>query len=108
MVEDFFFLPNNLRKSFDWLVEHTCFCAIDPRQRADYVLAASTALRSEGKMFAIFYIDPDTDCGPPFAISKRELSELFDPHFRLLDEWVPQEAFPGSENRELVRLLQKR
>jgi len=36
------------------------------------------------------------------------VSELFDPHFALLDEWVPKESFPGRENRELVRLMQKR
>jgi len=105
---DFFKLPAKLKKSFDWLVEHTCFCAIEPQQRLDYVIAASSALRTGGKVFGIFYINPDVDHGPPFAVSKEELSELFDPHFTLLDEWVPKESFPGRENRELVRLMQKR
>ena len=105
---DFFNLPVNLRRSFDWIVEHTCFCAIEPSQRADYVLAASSALRTDGKLFAIFYINPNTDSGPPFAVTKEELSALFDPHFSLVEEWVPKQAFPGRENRELVRILQKR
>jgi len=105
---DFFKLPTNLKKSFDWLVEHTCFCAIEPKQRPDYVAATCSALRTGGKIFGIFYINPDVEHGPPFAVSKEELSELFDPHFTLLDEWVPKESFPGRENRELVRLMQKR
>lgn len=105
---DFFNLPANFKRSFDWLVEHTCFCAIEPQQRQDYVLAASSVLRTSGKIFGIFFINPDAESGPPFAVSREELSELFDPHFILLEEWVPKESFPGRENRELVRIMQKR
>lgn len=105
---DFFHLPAHLKTSFDWLVEHTCFCAIEPEQRLDYVLAASAALRTGGKIFGIFYLNPDTESGPPFAVSRDELSELFDPHFILLDEWAPRESFPGREDRELVRIMQKK
>jgi SAM-dependent methyltransferase len=108
IVGDFFHLAPNLEGSFDWLVEHTCFCAIEPRQRRDYVLAASAALRSGGKVFGIFYLNPDTESGPPFAVDREELSRLFNPHFRLLEEWVPKDSFAGREGRELVRLLQKR
>jgi len=107
IVGDFFHLPSKLKRSFDWLVEHTCFCAIEPHQRPDYVRAASSALRTDGKIFGIFYLNPDTESGPPFAISKKELSELFDSHFTLLEEWVPKESFPGREDRELVRVMQK-
>jgi SAM-dependent methyltransferase len=108
IVGDFFHLPSKLKRSFDWLVEHTCFCAIEPRQRPDYVRAASTALRTGGKIFGIFYLNPETESGPPFAVSKKELSELFDPRFTLLEEWVPKESFPGREDRELIRVMQKR
>jgi len=108
IVGDFFNLPSKLKRSFDWLVEHTCFCAIAPHQRPDYVLAASSALRTGGRIFGIFYLNPDTEAGPPFAVSREELSELFDPHFTSLEEWVPVDSFPGREGRELVRVLQKR
>jgi len=108
VVGDFFQLPLQMNGSFDWLVEHTCFCAIEPRQRLDYVLAASSALQTGGKIFGIFYLNPDTENGPPFAVSREELSEIFEPHFELLQEWLPEESFPGRENRELVRIVQKR
>jgi len=108
VVGDFFQLPAEMRGSFDGLVEHTCFCAIEPRLRPDYVHAASSVLRSGGKIFGIFYLNPAKEIGPPFAVSKQELSDLFEPHFTLLEEWVPAESFPGRENRELVRVLQKR
>ena len=105
---DFFQLPPELAGSFDWVVEHTCFCAIDPRLRQDYVKAAANALRDGGKFFGIFYMNPGSDSAPPFPSTREELSTLFDPRFTLLEEWVPQNSFPGREQRELVRLLQKR
>jgi SAM-dependent methyltransferase len=108
IVGDFFHLPKKLMRSFEWLVEHTCFCALAPEQRSDYVRAAASALRTGGRIFGIFYLTPDVEVGPPFAISRKELSRLFDPRFSLLEEWVPKESFPGRENRELVRIMQKR
>jgi SAM-dependent methyltransferase len=105
---DFFNLPSEMIGAFDWLVEHTCFCAIEPRQRADYVSSAFSALRIGGKIFGIFYLNPDTDSGPPFAVSRQELIDLFSPHFAVLQQWVPGESFPGRESRELVLVLQKR
>jgi methyl halide transferase len=108
VLGDFFRLAPELKNAFDWIVEHTCFCAIEPHQRADYVRAAATALRPGGKIFAIFYLDPRSETAPPFPVSKEELAALFDPDFLLLEEWVPKETFPGREERELVWTLQKR
>lgn len=105
---DFFDLPPEWTGTFDWIVEHTCFCAIDPRRRLDYVRAAAEALRGGGELFGIFYLNPDVDAGPPFAVSRGELSALFDPHFTVLDEWVPKVGFAGREGRELVRIMQRR
>jgi SAM-dependent methyltransferase len=108
LAGDFFALPPHFAGSFDWLVEHTCFCAIEPRQRADYVRAAAAALRAGGKIFGIFYLNPERPVGPPFGVTEKELTDLFGPHFTLLEEWVPAESFPGREQRELIRILQKR
>lgn len=105
---DFFDLPKNIKGSFDWIVEHTCFCAIDPGQRESYVQSAHAALRREGKIFAIFYMDPDTVQGPPFGVSREELGALFEALFSVEEEWVPTETFPGRENRELVCILKKK
>ena len=105
---DFFHLAEGSAGTFDWIVEHTCFCAIDPQQRNDYVSTAARALRTGGKIFGIFYLDPDNQTSPPFPATRDELSTRFDPHFTLLEEWVPKTSYPGREKRELVRILQKR
>ena len=105
---DLFELPPSWHRSFDWVVEHTCFCAIPPERRADYLRAVTELLKPQGHYFAIFYANPDADEGPPFGVTKEEIAGFFDPDFELLQEWVPGSAFEGREGRELCQLRQKR
>ena len=44
-LANFFALPLRLHGCFDWVWEHTCFCAIDPAMRPAYVAAVASALR---------------------------------------------------------------
>lgn len=105
---DLFDLPRELESQFDWVWEHTCFCAIDPARRSDYVDGVRFALRDGGHLLAVFYLDPGDGKGPPFGVTRAELDALFAPVFELLEEWVPLHAYPGREDRELMRLLRKR
>lgn len=105
---DLFSLPAEMRGSFDWVWEHTCFCAIDPTMRKAYVEAVAGALRPGGKLLAVFYLDPGNaspDEGPPFEVSVAELDRLFLPRFTLIREWLPLHAYPGREGREWMRIL---
>ncbi|MEO6846414.1 MAG: thiopurine S-methyltransferase, partial [Chthoniobacterales bacterium] len=108
-VGDLFNLSPENRGVYDWVFEHTCFCAIDPARRNDYVKAVASALKAEGHLLAIFFLNPDHDeDGPPFGVTLSELDEFFGPFFSLEREWRPTRCFPGRENREMVRLLKKR
>jgi SAM-dependent methyltransferase len=110
-LENFFELPPELVGAFDWVFEHTCFCAIDPKRRADYVAAADAALKPQGRLLAIFYLDPghdDPEGGPPYGVTREALDDLFSGRFETLEEYVPTVAYPGREGRELVRVLRKR
>ena len=105
---DLFALPEHLRGLFDWVWEHTCFCAIDPDARPAYVAAVATALKPGGHLLAVFYLDPgDRDGGPPFGVTVQELDELFSPAFSLEKGWVPAETYTGRENRELMRVMKR-
>lgn len=106
VLGDLFDLPAVFRGAFDGVFEHTCFCAIDPARRPDYVRAVASALRPGGRLLAVFYADPDNDGeGPPHGCERRELDGLFSCNFRLLEEHVEPSTFPGREGRELIRLL---
>ena len=110
-LEDLFNLPSDMRETFDWVWEHTCFCAIDPSMRPAYVQAVSTALKPGGHLLAIFYLDPGNDNehdGPPFGVTPAQLDAFFSDSFQLVREWLPSRAYPGREGREWMRLLKKR
>jgi methyl halide transferase len=70
-------------RAFDGVWEYTCFCAIDPRRRAEYVRAMGAILRPGGWMLACFFPMRRRAAGPPFAVSEREVRRLFAPGFRL-------------------------
>jgi SAM-dependent methyltransferase len=110
VAADFLDLPPELRGAFDWLWEHTCFCAINPAQRPDYAAAAAAALKSGGHFLAVFYMDPDHggENEPPWGATTRELDTLFGGNFALLDEWRPARNYESRAGRELMRLMRRR
>ena len=103
-------LSPDLHGIFDWMWEHTCFCAINPSMRRQYMESAATALKPGGHLLAIFYLNPrDPEEGvPPYGATKGELDGLFGKKFELLREWEPAQAYPGREGRELMRLFRRR
>lgn len=110
-LADLFALPAEMRGAFDWVWEHTCFCAIDPSMRAGYVQAVAGALRAGGQFLGIFYLDPGqalaTD-GPPFESRLGELDSYFDPHFELVREWPARVTYQNRAGREWMRWYRRR
>src|SRR5258708_23922601 len=63
---DIFALAASLQNRFDWVFEHTCFCAIQPERRPDYVKMAVSAFKPHTRFFAIFYFNSlDSDHAMP-------------------------------------------
>jgi methyl halide transferase len=83
---------------FDWIFEHTLFCAIDPGERELYVSAALRWLKPGGQYLAVNYLIPDPD-GPPFGTTREEVLKRFTSHFDLLSEWVPR-SYPNRTGLE--------
>ena len=100
------FLRDDPPFRFDWLFEHTLFCAIDPSARDDYDRAVLRWLKPRGQYLAIHYLIPDTD-GPPFGTTRVELWQRFSPHFELLKEWVPR-SYPNRTGLELMLWWRRR
>lgn len=92
------FLRDEPPFQFDWLFEHTLFCAIQPGERELYVQAVRRWLKPGGNYLAINYLIPDTD-GPPFGTTREELWRRFSPHFDLNAEWVPR-SYPNRTGLE--------
>lgn len=114
-VADLFNLPPDFHGTFDWVWEHTCFCAIDPGLRNDYVRAVHRALGKKGSLLAVFYLDPyDEDHrpggNPPHGTSLWELHDRFvgSGLFEEKESYVPDRSYPGREQLERVIRFEKR
>jgi SAM-dependent methyltransferase len=100
--------PNADFGRFDLIFEHTCFCAIDPSDRKEYVRVVHRALEPGGHLLAIFFMFIEDPEGPPFPVDTDEIDNLFGDAFETLETWVPSEAYPERENREQMRLMRRK
>ncbi len=100
------FLADEPATLFDWVFEHTCFCAIQPAHRDDYMRAVLSWLKPGGHYLAVNYFIPDTD-GPPFGVDREEIWARFSPHFELLAEWTPR-SYPNRTGLERMFLWKRR
>ena len=93
------FLRDESPQPFDWIFEHTLFCAIQPAERDDYVRAVLRWLKPGGHYLAVNYLILEDDNGPPFPVTREELLRRFSPHFELVEDWVPR-SYPNRTGRE--------
>jgi cyclopropane fatty-acyl-phospholipid synthase-like methyltransferase len=92
------FLTDEPFARFDYLFEHTLFCAIQPAERDAYLDALKRWLRPAGTYVAVFYMIPDED-GPPFGTTREEIKSRFGSDFELLESWVPR-SYPNRTDLE--------
>jgi SAM-dependent methyltransferase len=75
-----FDLAAEFPQAFDYVIEHTCFCAIDPSQRDRYVEVVHGILKPQGELLAIFFTHGRPG-GPPFGSTPAQLQTHFRHHF---------------------------
>jgi SAM-dependent methyltransferase len=92
---------------FDWVFEHTLFCAIHPSERDAYVRALGRWLKPGGNYLAVNYMICGGDAGPPWPVTLAELMRRFSPQFELLADWTPR-SYPNRTGREQMFLWRKR
>ena len=82
LKRDIFDLPKEFENTFDYLLEHTCFCAIDPSQRENYVQVAKSILKPNGKLIGLFFTH-NRPGGPPFGVTTDEIKKYFQKDFEM-------------------------
>jgi SAM-dependent methyltransferase len=104
---DLFTLGRRWPGGFDYVAEHTCFCAIDPARRPEYVEVVRDLLRPGGELLAIFYAHGRPG-GPPYTTSAAEIRALFAPRF-VIDSLGPAaNSVPRRQGQELFGRLRRR
>ncbi len=97
--QDMFQLLPDYAQQFDLVVEHTCYCAIDPSHRDDYVALAAQLLRPQGRLVAVFFTH-NRGGGPPYATTPAEIRQRFSPWFKPLQLTPVANSVPSRAGEE--------
>ena len=83
---NFFNLNNLISLEFDYIIEYTFFCAIDPAKRKEYSNIVHFLLKNSGSLVALFLpLNKDiSEGGPPFSVSKSDIEDTFSEKFKLI------------------------
>jgi SAM-dependent methyltransferase len=104
---DIFTLDRDYANAFDGVWEYTCFCAIDPARRAQYVRTIAAILRPGGWLLACFYPMRRRGGGPPFPVARSEVRRLFAGPFRIERAGVPLRSVERRQGQEWMVLFRK-
>jgi len=98
-----------MNDEFDYILEYTCFCAIDPQRRAEYIHSVSSLLKPGGLYIALAFPIGCRRGGPPFVVTPDELIEPLNKlGFELILREVPHDSVPGREDIEELLILKKK
>jgi SAM-dependent methyltransferase len=105
---DVFGLAEAYPAFFDGVWEYTCFCAIDPARRAEYMDVLAAILRPGGWLLACFFPIGERSGGPPFAVGEAEVRELLAPRFEVVEDYVPFASAEGRQGKEWMVSARRR
>ena len=108
LQQDIFTLPETLNNTFDYVLEYTCFCAIDPKRRLEYADLVARLLKPNGIYIDLAFPLDGRKGGPPFAVTEAEIFDLFQKRgFKLLSREKPAESVSPRRYAEELFVFQK-
>lgn len=105
-LRDLFALGSDPER-YDLVVEHCCFCAIDPARRGEYVDVVADVLAGGGEFVGLLRTKCPPD-GPPFAVDAVEVERLFAPRFSIEHISVPEDSVAPRLGTELLVHMKRR
>ena len=104
---DIFELPDELTNQFDYILEYTCYCAIDPERRDEYAALAHRLLRKGGQWIALSFPIGKRPGGPPYVVQPDRVIERMEAHqFKLLHREMPPDSAEGRQNIEELLIME--
>lgn len=105
---DVFALPRDFEQAFDAVLEYTCYCAIAPEQRAQYICALADALVPGGWLVGLFFPTDGRAGGPPFAVECEEVQMLCRAAGLVETSCVvPSDSHPARYGKEMLMVFQR-
>ena len=107
LQRNIFELETEFHNSFDYVLENTCFCAIDPLLRSDYVQTVKQLLRPNGTLIALFYTH-NRSGGPPFGVKPKEVLAYFKADFTAIAFGKSKDSIDKRNGEEHLGIFQVR
>lgn len=110
LERDVFTLRWDLQDSFDVVLEYTCYCALDPSRRSEYVHMLGAVTKPGGLVAGLFFpLDDVQRSGPPYNVQESEVYHQFEEAgFICVSSDVPRESHPARAGRERLMIFRKR
>lgn len=99
LQRDIFDLAVEFPGAFDYVVEHTCFCAIDPDKRPAYVQLVRSILKPQGELIGLFFTHSRPG-GPPFGVTTKAIRQYFEAEFEILSLVPVTNSVPERQGEE--------
>lgn len=107
VLADIFNLDPQYAGAFDFVLEHTCFCAIPVEKRREYVNVVNRLLKPGGLFIGLLWAHRE-EGGPPFRTDVREIEDLFSPAFYLRHLEITPHSVEERRGEELLALFIKK
>ncbi len=108
LSQDLFTLNKIFKQRFDYVLEYTTFCAIDPARRVEYRDLVYEVMKRGGIFIALFFpLINKAEHKPPFAVDALETYNLFHEKFRLKYFEKPKSSVKPRLNNELLMIWEK-
>jgi SAM-dependent methyltransferase len=104
--QNIFDLLPEYSQQFDYVLEHTCFCALAPDFRDRYVELAHQLLQPQGIFIGLFFTH-NRPGGPPYGTTAQEIADRFGRSFQLMSLRPVLNSVPGRQNEEHLGFFQK-
>jgi len=99
LQRDIFNLAVEFPSAFDYVVEHTCFCAIAQEKRPAYVQQVRSLLKPQGELIGLFFTHTRPG-GPPFGVTPAAIREYFTTNFEILSLVPVTNSVPERQGEE--------
>ena len=108
LQHDMFELPHSLDGSFDYVLQYTCFCAIDPQRRTDYAGLIARLLTPGGTHIDMAFPLDGRAGGPPFGTTEVEIVRLFEGRgFKLVSSEKLEDSVSQRRGAEELLVFRK-
>jgi SAM-dependent methyltransferase len=106
---DIFNLSNDYFNQFNYVIEQTCFCAINPNMRNNYEELVSNLLVKDGLLIGLWFpLDKNvSEGGPPWATSVKEVKNLFSNRWAIEREEFSSLSIKPRKDREKLIVFRK-